>query len=320
MNSLINSAKMERPAAMARKPARRVTVGKVIASLRLFALPISLLSVPMAVAAVLPPSQWRWGLLLATTAAVSLLHLAGNLLNDYFDFGASVDNADDAKDGARPGRLLVRGDLLPGDVLTEALICLALAAVLGAYLLWQCGPALLGFALVGGAGLYAYSAPPFNLKHRAMGELTMFVVFGPTMGLCAAFVQTGRLELAALWVSFVPGFATAATLAGNNFRDREEDGRAGIKTLAQFGRGEAARVAYYLLVLGAVAVPVILAVAGKGPKVLLAAPLLMVMLRHPFACMWNRQRLPDIDARTARFEAALLLLILAAYVIWPPMP
>ena len=302
------------------KTTRRITVGKVIASLRLFALPISLLSVPMATAAVLPPSRWHWGVLVAATAVVSLLHLAGNLLNDFFDFGSRVDTADDEEDSCRPGRLLVRGALLPRDVLTEAIVCLILANIFGGYLLWKCGFSLLWFALVGVAGLYAYSAPPFNLKHRALGELTMFVVFGPALGLCAAFAQTGRLEPAALWISFVPGFATAATLSGNNFRDREEDGRAGIRTLALFGCGKIVRIAYFALVFGAVAVPVVLAVIGKGPMLLLAAPLLMFMLGRPFACMWKGHRLPDIDARTARFETALLLLILAAYVIWPPSP
>ncbi len=297
---------------------RRITPGKVIASLRLFALPISLISVPMITAAVLPPSRWRWDILIASTVGVALLHLVGNLLNDYFDFKFSVDRHDPSDDGTRPGRLLVRGDLRPSDVLIEALVCAVLAGLIALYLVWKCGWPLVWFGLAGIVGLYAYTGPPFKLKHNALGELTMFVVFGPAICLGAAFAQTGRLEPMALWLSFTPGFATAATLAGNNFRDREEDGRAGIRTLAQFRHGTVVRVAYFVLALGAAWVPCVMAALGMAPKALLGAPLLLVLLARPFRNMWNGTRQPDIDVETVRFEAALLVLMWIVFVVRPP--
>ena len=53
----------------------RITVGKIVASLRLFALPISLFTVPMVTAAVLPPAHWDWPVLIASTLGVAMLHL-----------------------------------------------------------------------------------------------------------------------------------------------------------------------------------------------------------------------------------------------------
>lgn len=297
---------------------RRITAGKVIASLRLFALPISLLSVPMVTAAVLSPARWRWGILVASTAGVAFLHLTGNLLNDYFDYLFAVDRHDGADDASRPGRLLVRGDLWPSDVLIESLICLALAGLTAIYLLLECGWSLVWFGLIGFAGLYAYTGPPFKLKNNAMGELTMFAVFGPALGLGAAYAQTGRLETMALWVSLVPGLATAATLSGNNFRDREEDGRAGIRTIARFYGGRVAQVVYFALSIAAALVPFTLAVLGLAPRILLGAPLLLLLLARPYGKMWRGKRQPDIDAATVRFEAALLLAMLLAFVVWPP--
>ena len=294
---------------------RRITAGKVIASLRLFALPISLLSVPMVTAAVLPHTRWRWDVLIVSTAGVAFLHLTGNLLNDYFDYLFAVDRYDSADDASRPGRSLVRGDLLPIDVLIEALICLALAGLSGIYLLRECGWALMWFGLIGLAGLYAYTGPPFKLKNNALGELTMFAVFGPALGLGAAYAQTGRLEPMALWVSLVPGLATAATLSGNNFRDREEDGQAGIRTIARFYNGRVAQVVYFVLSIAAALVPFTLAALGLAPRILLGAPLLLLLLVRPYQNMWQGQRQPDIDAATVRFEAALLLALLLAFVL-----
>jgi len=299
---------------------RRITAGKVIASLRLFALPISLLSVPMVTAAVLPPARWRWDILIASTAGVALLHLTGNLLNDYFDFLYSVDRHDGADDVSRPGRSLVRGDLLASDVLIEALLCLAFAGLTAIYLIHVCGGSLVWFGLIGIAGLYAYTGPPFKLKNNALGELTMFVVFGPALGLGAAYAQTGRLEPMALWVSLVPGLATAATLSGNNFRDREEDGRAGIRTIALFYDGWVAQVVYFALSIAAALVPFALAALGLAPQILLGAPLLLLLLARPYRNMWRGKRQPDVDAATVRFEAALLLAMLLVFVVQPPEP
>jgi 1,4-dihydroxy-2-naphthoate polyprenyltransferase len=296
---------------------RRLAPGAIIASLRLFALPISLLSVPMVTAAVLPPPRWRWDILILSTAGVACLHLVGNLLNDYFDHKFSVDRHNPEDDGTRPGRVLVRGDLRPADVLIEALVCSAAAGLIALYLVWECGASLVWFGLIGIAGLYAYTGPPFKLKNNALGELTMFVVFGPALGLGAAFAQTGRLELMALWVSLVPGLATAATLAGNNFRDRDEDARAGIRTIAQFRHGTAARVVYVVLAIGAALVPFVLAALRLAPPALLGAPLLLLLLARPFRNMASGKRQPDIDVETVRFEAALLVAMLIAFVFQP---
>jgi 1,4-dihydroxy-2-naphthoate octaprenyltransferase len=295
---------------------RRITVKAVITSLRLFALPISVLTVPMVTAAILPVGRWHWGILLATTACVACLHLAGNLLNDYFDFLGEVDR-DIPDDDARPGRVLVRGQLLPRDILIEAWICLLLAGMFGAFLVSQRGPMLLWFALAGVAGLYAYTGPPFKLKSHALGELTMVWAFGPPLGLAIAFAQTGQFELRAIWVSLVSGLATACTLSGNNYRDRVEDGQAGIKTIAQFADGRIARNVYFSLAIVSVSIPVILAMVGQGPLILLGAPLTLLLLRYTFASMMQCRRLADIDVRTARFEAVLLLFMLLAYMLWP---
>lgn len=297
--------------------ARRLTALNLLRALRAFSLPVSLLPVVLATAAVLPVERWRWDVLIVSVAGVALFHCAGNLLNDYFDFRSGVDRLTD-DDPSHPGRLLVQGRLLPQDVLLEAGACFLLASVAAAYVLGRCGAVPGWFALAAAIGLYAYTGPPFRLKYRALGELTILVVFGPLLMTGAAWVQTGHFEPRALLLSLPVGLLTTSILAGNSFRDRQEDSDAGITTIGSFAQGRVARVVYLALVLAGVGGLAGIAAAGIGPKALWAAPLTLGLLPKPLTATWHGERLADIDARTARFETVLLLLVLVSYLIWPP--
>jgi len=298
-------------------PPRRITVAKLLRAMRLFSLPASVLPVFVATAAVVAPAEWRWDVLAASVAGVALLHLAGNLFNDYFDFASGVDRRTE-DDEFRPGRLLVLRELLPRDVLIEALVCLLLGGAAAGYLVWRCGPAILGFAAAAGFGLYAYTGPPFNLKYRALGEVVIFLVFGPLLLVGAAWAQTGGFQMAALVLSVPVGLATTAILLGGNFRDLEEDGQAGIRTIGRLAGGRAVRVAYFVAVLGSVLGLAGVAAAGLGPWTLAFAPLTLVLLAKPLACVWRNRRLADLDAQTARWEAVMLVLVTVAYLVQGP--
>jgi 1,4-dihydroxy-2-naphthoate polyprenyltransferase len=199
-----------------------------------------------------------------------------------------------------------------GEVLAEAGACLAIAAVLTAYLVWACGWQVLGFGAAAAVSLYVYTGPPFAMKYHAMGEGLIFLTFGPLLMLGAAFTQTGRLEMAALLASIPVGLATTAILVGNNIRDRDEDAGAGITTLSGLIGHGGLRVLYLALVVLSVVSLSALAIRGQVPKVLAAAPVLLALLAKPIACVVRNQRLADIDAQTAKFETVLLAAMIAA--------
>ena len=286
-------------------------------AVRAFSLPVSVGPVVLAAAAARPVGQWDFPALIACAFGVACLHAVGNLLNDYFDYRSGVDRRLDG-DAGRPGRLLVRGELAPRDVLIEAGVFALLAAGAAAYLTWRGGPAVLAFAAAGAEGLYAYTGPPLRLKYRALGEPLIFVVFGPALMAAAAYTQTRRLEWRVVALSLPVGLATAAILTANNFRDRREDRDAGIRTLGQAASGRLARGLYVALVFGCLFGLSALAAAGLGPRVLLAAPVLGVLVAGPLWAMWRGRRVADIDARTARFEGVLLAALIAAYVLDGP--
>lgn len=277
----------------------------MLRALRAYSFPLSVLPVFVVTAAVSRPSGWHWGVLLVSAAGVVLLHAAGNLLNDYFDFRSGVDRKVDGDEG-RPGRLLVRGELSPRDVLFEALACLLLAVPAAAYLLWQCGPALLWFGGAAVLMLYAYTGAPFRLKYRALGEPVIFAVFGPLLLVGAAYAQTGRWEWGALFLSVPVGLATTAVVLGNNIRDVEEDGEGCVRTLVHRMGGRAARLIYALLVLAPPAMVAALVAAGVLRFGALAALVAYVPAALVLRRALGNQRLPDIDARTAQYVTVFL--------------
>ena len=291
-----------------------ILLAKRLGALRAFSFPVSVLPVLVATAIVRSPGNWDWGILIASMLGVVLLHAAGNLFNDYFDFRSGVDRklTDDEN---RPGRFLVRGELAPKEILNEAIVCLLLALPVGVYLIFRCGPEILWFAGAAGFGLYCYTGRPLNLKYRALGEPLIFLVFGPVLMLGAGYAQTGSLQLNVLLLSIPVGLATTAILTANNIRDHEEDQVAGIRTLAQVIGARALRWFYILLVVGCVLSLAALAIVNIGPDILLFAPLLLVLLLKPLACVWQNKRLADIDARTARFESILLVFLLVSLLI-----
>ncbi|MBS3735521.1 MAG: UbiA family prenyltransferase, partial [Phycisphaerae bacterium] len=108
-------------------------IGRYVRALRAFSFPLSAGPVLAAAAIVAPPADWRADVLIASLAGVVLLHAAGNLLNDYFDFRHGTD-ARRTGDAGRPGRLLVTGRLRPREVLAEAVACLVAAGGAAAWL------------------------------------------------------------------------------------------------------------------------------------------------------------------------------------------
>ena len=300
---------------MARETSRGQWLSRRVRALRTFSFPVSVGPVLVATAAALPPARWRWDVLAASVLAAALLHGAGNLLNDYFDFRSGVD-AREGDDGARPGRLLVRGTLKPRDVLMEAAACLALTLPLAGYIGWRCGPAPLLFAAAGALALYAYTGPPLHLKYRALGEPLIFLVFGPLLMLGSAWAQTDRWEWAVLRLSIPIGWATTAILVGNNLRDVEEDSAAGIATLVSVIGLRAGRILYAGLVLAALLGVAALGALGLAPMVLVLAPALVLLHLGPLCAVLRGDRTVDIDAKTARFEAVFLLFLFVALVAW----
>ena len=163
----------------------------------------------------------------AALAAGVLMHTAANLWNDYYDFKHGVDRAD----GGLGSGVLVAGEMTPARCFRGAALCAALAAALGVWLAAQTGWGVLLLGVFGLFGALAYSAGPLSPKHRALGEVWLFLLMGPGLTLGGALAQTGRFSWGAIAAGLPAALLMVLILYANNLRDVRSDRAAGLRTL-----------------------------------------------------------------------------------------
>jgi len=256
---------------------------------------------------------FSWSLYLLTLAGVIFMHSAANLFNDYYDILSGVDTCDVSTARYRP-HPLAEGSLTLTEVMIEAIFLFALAAAIGIFLAVTRGWTILMLAVIGAfAGIF-YTAPPFRYKYMALGEISVFLMWGPLMVEGAYFVQRQTLSLDALWASLPFGVLVALVLFANNLRDAADDRDKGIRTLSTTtGRHKGIWVYVGLVVFAYLSVVVM---AFTGPLnywsllALLSLPLFFRLLRQMI------QNPPlDADARTAKLNTAFGILLLISLLI-----
>ena len=248
-----------------------------------------------------------WSLFLVTLLGMIFLHAATNMINDYYDVRGGVDTCEASTAQYRP-HPLVAGDLKPGQVRTGALLLYLLAAFVGFYLAVERGWVVLWLGLFGLLASLTYTAPPLKYKYIALGELSVFLMWGPLMVEGAYFVQRRTFSEAAFWVSLPFGALVALVLLANNIRDLVHDRDRGILTLPiLIGRRNGIKL-YVALV--SVAYLAILWMSFLGP---LRVWSLIVLLSLPLAYRLMKEFLNEIpknaDARTAQLNTAFGILL-----------
>lgn len=257
--------------------------------------------------------DFSWGLYLVTMGGIVLLHGASNLNNDYHDVRRGVDTTDAPTARYRPHPLM-EGRLKPKHVLIESYLLFAAAGLVGLYLAATRGWPILAIGLTGVLAGVAYTAPPFNYKYHALGELSVFLMWGPLMVEGAYFVQRQTFSLNALWVSIPFGVLVALVLLANNIRDIFYDRDKGIQTIPiLIGRRNGIRLYIALVVLAYVSV---LWMAFMGPLQLWS---LVIFVSLPLAYRLLGQilrKVPlDADARTAQLNTAFGILLVASLIL-----
>lgn len=161
--------------------------------------------------------------LVLSVLGVILLHSAGNVLSDWYDHKAGVDNE---KAFAVPN--LVFHKFEPKEYKTFSAILFVAGIIVGIVITILSGPYLL---VAGGIGVlltYMYSF----LKYRALGDLDIFLIFGVLTVLGTTYALTGSYQPQALILSLPIGVITVSVLHANNTYDMVTDKEAGIKTFA----------------------------------------------------------------------------------------
>lgn len=242
-----------------------------------------------------------------------LVQIGTNFANDYYDFVKGADTA--ARVG--PRRAVAAGLVAPREMKTAMMLTFAAAFFLGLCLLPRGGMPLLIVGLASIAAGIAYTGGPLPLGYLGLGDLFVFIFFGPVAVMTTCFVQAGHVERSAFLVSIPIGLLAANILLVNNYRDLETDAAAGKRTLVvRLGR-RFARWQFGLSLQVALLLPLALLAAGDR------WPILLPLLAAPLAINHAR-RLARADEPTALIgllgdSGKLLFLyggLLAAGLVW----
>jgi 1,4-dihydroxy-2-naphthoate octaprenyltransferase len=247
---------------------------------------------------------------LLTLGGMVAFHAATNVLNDFFDVRHGVD-----REGAPTTKYRLHPAAFGQTPLTTILglsLGLYMVTILaGVYLALVSSLSILFILAAGIAGSVLYTADPVVLKARALGEATVFAMWGLLIPLGSYMTQTGSASLTPVVAAVPIGIFVALVLLANNIRDIAYDGSVGNRTLAVVIGGPAASKVYATL-LG-------LAYAMVAAGVL--ARLLPIWSLASFLTVPEARRLPGMfrgpipdnaDPRTAGLAFKFALLYMAS--------
>jgi 1,4-dihydroxy-2-naphthoate octaprenyltransferase len=250
---------------------------------------------------------------LAALLVALLLQVATNFVNDWGDHRRGADGPD----RVGPSRAVAAGWISPRAMVSAAALAFGVAALLGLYLTLRGGAAALALGMLSIAAGIAYTAGPFPLAYRGLGEPFVFVFFGPVAVCGTELVQRGAVSPLALAASVPVGLLAAAILVVNNVRDVDGDARAGKRTIAVRLGASRTRGLYVLLVAAALASPLLLAWSRMAPGsvllaglAFLAAPTPLGIVRHETGAALNAAL-----AQTARLHLVFGALLAAGIAL-----
>jgi 1,4-dihydroxy-2-naphthoate polyprenyltransferase len=245
-------------------------------------------------------------LYLLTLAGMVAFHAATNVLNDFYDVRHGVD-----KEGAPTTKYRLHPAAFGQTPLSTILgISVGLYAITLAAGLYLAAVSSLSIILVIVAGIFGsvlYTADPVVLKARALGEATVFTMWGLLIPLGSYMVQTGSFSWSPLVAAIPVGLFVALVLLANNIRDIGYDGTTRTKTLAvALGAGASERL--YALLLVATYALVVVGIFGQLLPLWSAVVFLTAPEARRLVSMFRGQIPDNADPRTAAlaFQFALL--------------
>ena len=195
-----------------------------------------------------------------------LMQVDANFVNDYFDF---VRGRDDKATRLGPQRACAEGWITPRAMQWGIGVTTVLACLVGLPLIAWGGWWLI---VVGAACVVFCFLYTTMLAQLGLGDVLVLMFFGLVPVCTTYYLQTGMVTLSVLLLSLGMGLVTDCLLVVNNYRDREQDRKAGKRTLIVLIGPSAAEALY--LALGYVAVA-LSAVAHFTPWLLLLLPYLI---------------------------------------------
>jgi 1,4-dihydroxy-2-naphthoate octaprenyltransferase len=262
---------------------------------------------------------------LLTLIAGMSIHVGANVANDYFDHRSGTDdiNIEYVRPFTGGSRMIQRGWLSPREVFAESMMFFALGSGIGLYLAFTRGIEILIIGVIGVGSGFFYTAPPFRLVNRGIGEVFIGLNFGVLMTLGSYFVQAQILSWDAIFPSIPIAILITAVLFINEFPDYDADKAVGkLTAVVRLGRERASK-GYVILMISlylSILIPVVLGLVDWYTLLGLAT-IPAAILACRYALHYHDLSLPLIPAYASTITNHLFTgLFLSLYVLdscWP---
>ena len=273
--------------------------------------------------AVWQTSRFNLVFFLLTFLGACFLHLACNVANDYFDFKSGNDAANQNALVPFSGgsRMVLDGFVKPGEALAVSITFACLGSAIGLYLNSVLkGNIVLFIGIAALFFVFSYNGVPMRLVNRGVGEIAIFLAWGPLMVLGAYYVQAESVS--SFWpliVAIPSGILTTLVLLINEFADRDADVSTGRKTWVILFGFKKSFLIYLSLALGCYVVVLIGVLFGSWP---LWSFLVLITLPLPFMAfktgMMNLENwsgfLPAVKA-TILMNFVFLIILSVSFVV-----
>lgn len=197
---------------------------------------------------------------IAALTGALFIQIGTNFANDYFDYKKGSDRAD----RLGPTRATHAGLVSPSAMKKATAIAFLAALLIGIYLVYRGGWPIVIIGLLSILFGLLYTGGPAPIGYIGLGDLFVFIFFGPIAVGGTYFVQTLEINQLVITAGIPPGLFSVAILVVNNLRDIESDRISGKKTLAvRFGE-TFSRLEYLLCIVIATMTPFYLYLMQPG--------------------------------------------------------
>lgn len=187
---------------------------------------------PVCIGASMAPTLY-WRVFILTALFSLLIQIGTNFANDLFDFLSGADT----EERKGPKRAVQQGWITPESMKKATIFVFSAAFICAIPLMLIAGIWSLVITSLAITFGILYTGGPKPLGYLGLGEVLVFIFFGPIATCGTYFLQTGLVSSASLIASIAPGLFSCAILVANNLRDEETDRKANKKTLVvRFGK------------------------------------------------------------------------------------
>jgi 1,4-dihydroxy-2-naphthoate polyprenyltransferase len=278
-----------------------------------------LVLIPVLIAALLATdatAEVRWWLLVPVCMVAILVQVGTILLATYTGFHRHLDRSE----VLGSSRLLHEGLLPARQVWWTGILCLAVGALLGLFVVGLRDALLLVIGLIGVVGGLFYAGWPVYLSSRVIEDAVVFVGLGPLVVLGVYHSLTDASLTLPFLVSLPLGCLAESILHASHLHTFSADVNAGNRTLAIVLGWERARLLFYALVGLSYVLLALLILTGVLPGWAWLAFLSVLLAGRSILSVWRAtteqgQDLAGLDRKMAQTYLAFGVLLVLGLIL-----